>query len=245
MTPGAVLQHRRETMTFDEEQTLRRYGARSAGTYDAIIRLLASSRLDPATRYLAAVTILVEDDHEEEFKAAQSAVREMEPPAVQEWIDKTILPYYRDERQKAQEKSLKGFEEPDPACDPEAYRKFRIQPLLRRLAAWQNAVEYFRPKQPVEHLEAGIKSMFSGLAQYGINATTLAEAQEQYLHQFREEETDQTVDERIRQGIQHGVRTRVELEALRAELMKEFGPDHHDFISREIRKEQSRTRANP
>jgi hypothetical protein len=73
----------------------------------------------------------------------------------------------------------------------------------------------------------------------------LAEAQQQYLHQFHEEETDQTVDERIRQGIQDGVRTRVELEVLRAQLMKEFGPEHHDFIAREIKKEQSFSRARP
>jgi hypothetical protein len=130
----------------------------------------------------------------------------------------------------------------DPT-DPETFNKVRVELILKDLDVTNRATLFASERvdfETVKKLEEKMAVQFKALAQYGIEAKTLADAQRQYREQYVETK-GKGVEERIQEEIARQVTMNVELEALKARLCKQY-PEHADFISREIRKEQSRRR---
>lgn len=129
------------------------------------------------------------------------------------------------------------------ANSQETLRKGRIGSLLKELdiniMARGGAHDRVDPGL-VKHFDEKIELIFRSLAQYGIKANTLAEAQQQFQQQLGGEEGE-TVQDKIRREILGRRRFGAGLEADRVALVKEF-PEQEAFINAEYRKEQANLR---
>ena len=146
-------------------------------------------------------------------------------------------------RQDVEEDVQEIFTLLSPMLSPGDARRTRIEYLLKELdsniMARTRALNPFNPEL-MKYFDEQITILFQSLAQYGIKANTVAEAQQQFEHQFGGQKGE-TIEEKIRRGIKERRRMGAGLEADRAALVKEF-PDQEAFINAEYRKEQANLR---
>jgi hypothetical protein len=152
-------------------------------------------------------------------------------------IEATMAPPIRELRTKIIETLMEKTLKPIAEREPREIRGLRIESILKELDIdiMARAAAHKDPDpQMRQYFEGRIDVHLRNLAQYGINAKTFAEAQQQYEQQYG---GGGDVQDRIRSKIKERRRLGALLEADRAALVKEF-PDQEAFINAEYRKEQ-------
>ena len=244
------------SINLEDEDFLIFHAGRTVGYFDAVIEFLDSGTVLGHRVAMALFARCAAKGYvvEKELRDLADAIQDLPLGEALDRVkdvdlDPVLFKAVREYCAKTQQHDIDYFvtvyvkrKSSDPT-DPETFNKVRVELILKDLDVTNRATLFASERvdfETVKKLEEKMAVQFKALAQYGIEAKTLADAQRQYREQYVETK-GKGVEERIQEEIARQVTMNVELEALKARLCKQY-PEHADFISREIRKEQSRRR---